>query len=56
MANSPWSKENSPKLYLFFFALVIVEFSCETCYIDSKQKIAIMWNVAFSANVGELAF
>ena len=65
MANSLWSEENSPQLYLFFCALVTVEFSCETCYIDSmvkktdticKQKIVVLWNVAFSANVVELAF
>ena len=61
MANSLWSEENSPKLYLFFCALVTVEFYCETCYIDSmvknnRQKIVVLWNVAFSTNVGELAF
>ena len=38
MANSLWSEENSPQVYLFYCALVTVEFSCETCYIDSMVK------------------
>ena len=58
MANSVWCEENSPQLYLFYCALVTVEFFSETGYIDSicKQKIVVLRNTAFSANVTELAF
>ena len=43
MANSVWSEENSPQLYLFHCALVTVEFSCETCYIDSMVKTNLLY-------------
>ena len=66
MANSLWSEENSPQLYLFFFAhlwqlnflVKLVTLSLWWRITDTicKQKIVVLLNVAFSANVGELAF
>ena len=65
MANSLWSEENSPQLYLFFahlwqlnFLVKLVTLTLWWRITDTicKQKIVVLWNVAFSANVGELAF
>ena len=65
MANSLWSEENSPQLYLFFAHLWQLNFLVKLVTLTlwwrindtiCKQKIVVLWNVAFSANVGELAF
>ena len=65
MANSLWSEENSPQLYLFFAHLWQLNFLVKLITLTQwrritdticKQKIVVLWNVAFSANVGELAF